>query len=324
MNVYFMLAFTRSLNQPNPVLVELIHALRRRHFEVEIGIGEELLAEPSGLVVEHDLCILKSHAPLWLSIAGMVHSRHGRLLNPYQACLATHNKIIASWWLHAAQIPTPPTWITGDLNLMARLASERPLIIKPYSGGRGIGVQVIRTPQELAEIQPPTEPVVIQEFIPNANEVKAYVVGQELFGLRKYETQRGSVREVCRISPEMRSIALHCGRLFGLGLYGLDFIEGPDGPVVVDVNYFPSYKGVPDAAKLIADYVDDYAHGRLAELIPGDRLADDWPILSQIGAVALPKSGYPPADLERDVRIGTDLRYYISRKDPDEARAIVR
>jgi hypothetical protein len=27
----------------------------------------------------------------------------------------------------------------------------------------------------------------------------------------------------------------------------------------VDVNYFPGYKGVPGAAKLIADYVYQYA-----------------------------------------------------------------
>ena len=36
-------------------------------------------------------------------------------------------------------------------------------------------------------------------------------------------------------------------------------VEGPDGPVVVDLNYFPSYRGVPKAAPLIADYIEDYA-----------------------------------------------------------------
>ena len=34
------------------------------------------------------------------------------------------------------------------------------------------------------------------------------------------------------------------------------------GPVVVDVNSFPGYAGVPGAAKVIADYIDGYAHGR--------------------------------------------------------------
>jgi hypothetical protein len=32
---------------------------------------------------------------------------------------------------------------------------------------------------------------------------------------------------------------------------------------VVDVNYFPGYKGVPNAAGMIADYIDDYAKGKV-------------------------------------------------------------
>ena len=36
-------------------------------------------------------------------------------------------------------------------------------------------------------------------------------------------------------------------------------IEGLDGPVVVDLNYFPSYRGVREAAPLIADYIEAYA-----------------------------------------------------------------
>jgi ribosomal protein S6--L-glutamate ligase len=70
------------------------------------------------------------------------------------------------------------------------------------------------------------------------------------------------------VSEEVREIALRCGRLFGLGLYGVDLVEGPDGPVVVDVNYFPSYIGVEEAAPLIAAYIADYARGTCRELAP--------------------------------------------------------
>jgi hypothetical protein len=49
----------------------------------------------------------------------------------------------------------------------------------------------------------------------------------------------------------------------------LDVIESPQGPYVVDVNYFPGYKGVPNAAAMIADYIDGYAQGRLTLRSPG-------------------------------------------------------
>jgi hypothetical protein len=50
--------------------------------------------------------------------------------------------------------------------------------------------------------------------------------------------------------------------VFGLGLYGLDVVEGLGGPYVVDVNYFPGYMDIPEAPRTLADYIGDYAHGR--------------------------------------------------------------
>jgi hypothetical protein len=37
---------------------------------------------------------------------------------------------------------------------------------------------------------------------------------------------------------------------------------------VVDVNYFPGYKGVPGAAAQIAEYIDGYAHNRHELALP--------------------------------------------------------
>jgi ribosomal protein S6--L-glutamate ligase len=66
------------------------------------------------------------------------------------------------------------------------------------------------------------------------------------------------------VSDEIRAIALRCGAEFGLNLYGLDVLETAGGPLVIDVNYFPSYKGVPDAASRLADDIHACAHARLA------------------------------------------------------------
>jgi ribosomal protein S6--L-glutamate ligase len=60
----------------------------------------------------------------------------------------------------------------------------------------------------------------------------------------------------------VRDIALRCGALFGMGLYGLDVLVPEGGPVVVDVNTFPGYGGVPGIASVIAEYIDGYARGR--------------------------------------------------------------
>jgi ribosomal protein S6--L-glutamate ligase len=61
------------------------------------------------------------------------------------------------------------------------------------------------------------------------------------------------------LDARTRDIVLKCGEVLGLHLYGVDLVRTERGPFVVDVNYFPGYKGVPGAAKLIADHVYRYA-----------------------------------------------------------------
>jgi predicted ATP-grasp superfamily ATP-dependent carboligase len=59
------------------------------------------------------------------------------------------------------------------------------------------------------------------------------------------------------VQPDVRmmDIALRCGATFGLDIYGVDTVETPQGPAVIEVNEFPNFTGVPDAATQIADYI---------------------------------------------------------------------
>src|SRR5439155_12983235 len=88
-------------------------------------------------------------------------------------------------------------------------------------------------------------PALVQQHIPGPGEdLKLYVVGDEVFAVRKPFTEMSySVpgRPV-PVDDDVREIGLRAGRALGLGIYGLDVIESPDGPVIVDANYFPGYK----------------------------------------------------------------------------------
>ncbi len=269
MRLYFMLAFTRSTLAPNPVLLELFEILHQRGHQIELGVASELMMDPAQLTVRNDLYVLKSHAPLWLSLAEILHLQHAHLLNPYLACMSVQNKIVAAQRLLIGGIPTPRTWVTGDLNLLNTLAEEHPLIIKPYIGGRGVGIVTVRNSHELAALPTPLQPVLVQEYIQSSrDELKVYVIGDQVLGIYKDSSSLVSMRRPYSVSDQVRAIALRCGRLFGLGLYGLDVLETPDGPVVIDLNYFPSYKGLPEAAGLLADYVEGYARADIAEPVP--------------------------------------------------------
>jgi ribosomal protein S6--L-glutamate ligase len=266
MRIRFLLA-RRIPDGPSEIVLAVAKILARQGFDVESTIAEEALQRPEEMGSEADLFVLKSYTPLSLTLAGVLHSAGARVLNPYPACAASRNKILAAQVLHAAAIPTPRSWVTANFTLLASLAREIPLVVKPCLGWRGQGVRVVRGEAELLALPVPQEPVLVQELIPGPGEdLRVYVAGDQVFATRKpFSSASYSVpgQEV-PVTDEVRRIALRCGEAFGLGLYGLDIIESPDGPRVVDVNYFPGYKGISRGPEAVASYIARYAQDRVS------------------------------------------------------------
>jgi ribosomal protein S6--L-glutamate ligase len=254
----------RSHAMPTPLLESVFARLELRGINVHWLVPEEQLTRADALEPEYDLYLLKSQSPLALSLAAILHAKGARLLNRYPACAAVRDKVIAAGRLRAAGVPAPRTWVTHDLGLLEPLLEQGlPLVVKPQNGLHGAGVQVLRRPADLAALPPPEGPQLVQDLVEGSSgsDLKLYAVGARVFGVRKPFTRDSYAEpgEPCEVPAAARDVALRCGRAFGLGLYGLDVIESADGPVVVDVNYFPGYRGIPRADALVADYVERLA-----------------------------------------------------------------
>jgi glutathione synthase/RimK-type ligase-like ATP-grasp enzyme len=70
---------------------------------------------------------------------------------------------------------------------------------------------------------------------------------------------RRSSAEIVPLDARLRALAFACGRPFGLALYGVDCVLGPEGPAVIEVNDFPNYSGIPEADEVLADLVVAWA-----------------------------------------------------------------
>jgi len=271
MKLFFMVV-RRVPPVPSPILLETYDILRGKGYEVGESIAEEILTKCDEVDVSSDLYILKSHTELSLSLAGALYTRGARLLNPYPSCALTQNKIIVSRLLSEAGVPAPRSWVTADFSLLQDLASQTKLIIKPYMGHRGAGIVKVENPADLDKVPKVEFPMIVQEFKPGSGEdLKIYVAGDQVYGVQKpfSETSFAVPGRPVPLTNEVVELSRKVGKACGLGLYGLDIIESPDGPFVVDVNYFPGYKGVPNAASMIADYIDRYAQGKIALSSPG-------------------------------------------------------
>ncbi len=266
LRVHFLLA-QRVPPTPSPVLVDVYERLRARGVAVDDSIPEQTLTSAEEFTVRHDLYVLKSHTELALSVAGTLSALGARLLNPHRSCLLTQDKITCTKLLADAGVPVPRFWVTGDFELMMPLLTRCPLIAKPHRGHLGSSIHVLRSPDDLASLRPTEGPFLFQQYVESEGEdLKAYVVGEDVFAVRK-QFSPASFQHFGRpaeVDARTRGIVLSCGRLLGLHVYGVDLVVTNDGPFVVDVNSFPGYKGVPGAAELIADYIYRYASQRVA------------------------------------------------------------
>ncbi|MEP6787894.1 MAG: hypothetical protein ABJB40_05650, partial [Acidobacteriota bacterium] len=216
-----MLSYTRT-KADRPEFAEVMANLSAEGFDVSVGVAESLAIRPEELRVEADLYILKSNSALWLNLAGVLDEQGAHILNPYPACVGTINKIRAAASLSAAQIPIPRSWVTGNLERILDATDVTQFLLKPNVGHGSAGIRLVRDRTELAAMQI-DDGMLVQELItPVEDELKFYVIGDRVFGIRKHADS--GLREPVTVEPILEDIALRCGRALGLEICGVDVL----------------------------------------------------------------------------------------------------
>jgi ribosomal protein S6--L-glutamate ligase len=242
----------------SPLMPEVLKLLRAFGANVDVIYPDDRCTDLDSLRVEHDLYVLRSDTELALGLAGALHAIGAPILNPWSVATMMKDKIAATRRLGAAGIPVPETHVTCLPQRLAPLLEKGPLVLKPCRGARGRGMRVVFEPDELDEAAM-GGPVLAQRYHrPDGPDRKIYCIGGQLFGvLRRYPALSYDEKfgESFSIAPELRDIALGCGAAFGVDLFGIDVVVSEGKPYVVDIRSFPGFKGVPDAALRLADYI---------------------------------------------------------------------
>ncbi|BFO18374.1 hypothetical protein SHKM778_47620 [Streptomyces sp. KM77-8] len=190
-------------------------------------------------------------------------------INNARAIRGVRDKALAAAIGLSRGLPLPATYAAALPELLGEIPeSEYPIVVKPADGSSGRAVHLVSSPRRLADMLPELAGegmLIAQPYVPNSGvDIKVYSIGDEL-----YATERRSplhpdhaVRERrVPLSAEIAAIAGQVGVVYGLDLYGVDVVLGPNGPVVVDVNDFPSFRQVPDAPVRLARAVLALAAG---------------------------------------------------------------
>jgi ribosomal protein S6--L-glutamate ligase len=245
------------------LVTDAARLLRERRHRVDLLYPEETLTELGALRPTYDLYVLKSRTDVTLSIAGALHAAGATILNPYPVSAACRDKVVASQLLRRAGVPLPEGYVAGSERELAPLLDDGPLVVKPYRGSQGHGVRVVRSPDELAPAASGHGPVFAQRYYePLGRDRKIYRIGDGIFGVKRVwpaRTLRDKLGEPFAVGDDLRKLALRLGTALGIDLYGFDVVLTERGPYVVDFSPFPGFKGVPEAASLLAEYIADRA-----------------------------------------------------------------
>lgn len=244
----------------SPIIAEMIGLLEEWGVSVKQLSPSTALADLAQLRVDCDLYVFKkSSSKLALSLGGALHAIGARMLNPYPVTAMLRDKIIASRVLQAHDVPTPDVYIVNSPMQLKPLLAAGPLVVKPYDGSQGRGVRVVENSAELREAALSDGLIFAQRYHrPQGRDYKIYCIGDQFFGVRRVwpaTTYTEKLGEPFTLTPEMRQIALRCGQAFGITLFGIDIVYSDGHPYVVDMSSFPGFKGVPNAALRLADYI---------------------------------------------------------------------
>lgn len=248
----------------------LVEELRRRGCAVTVidpGSSAISLTDDAWLM-GIDVCVARGRSDSVLTRLLAAERRGLPTLNRASAVAAVVDKASMAVALAGAGIPTPPTTLGSPAQLAAELPCDLyPVILKPIRGDNCRGVEICATAEAVRRAAPIEEPLLCQPFLSGDGcDLKLYAVGEAVWAVRKPSplSRHGSPSNghggltdatPVELTGSLRELALRCGVLFGLELFGVDCLLTAAGPVVIEVNEFPNYTGVPAADAALADHV---------------------------------------------------------------------
>lgn len=200
------------------------------------------------------------------------------VINPPEAVEHCVDKYDVLAILEENRIPVPRTAVTesasGALRAFHELGGD--VIVKPLFGSRGIGSTRVTDAEVAATIFRTITfhhgVVYLQEFIPHGfSDIRAFVIGERVVAAMKriantWKTNysQGAKPVSIRLKPELEEMAIKSAILAECRIAGVDILESSKGPIFVEVNSQPGWKGLQSATRVnIADEIVDFVLSEL-------------------------------------------------------------
>jgi len=175
-------------------------------------------------------------------------------------------------------IPVPHTAATENVDEALKAFNELggDVVVKPIFGSRGIGSTRVQD-SEIASTVFRTITfyhgvIYIQEFVHHGfSDIRAFVVDDRVVAAMrrvanswKTNYSQGARPEQIRLDKSMEETAIKSAKLIECKIAGVDILESPRGPLVVEVNSQPGWRGLQSVTRVnIADEIVDFVLSEL-------------------------------------------------------------
>ena len=199
------------------------------------------------IVVDKDKYILKA-----------LQNAHIRLFNSASSVEVCDDKMLTHFALAEIGIPMPTTvgiplnYVNGDATPFLKKAGQElgyPCIIKTNFGSMGSGVYLAHNEEELIALEKSLRPAstFLQQYVASSkgHDTRVICLGGKVIASYKRVSDSNDFRsnialgghgEKITLSPKGKEIAEKAAQHLGLDYCGLDLLDGPDGPLLCEVN----------------------------------------------------------------------------------------
>jgi RimK family alpha-L-glutamate ligase len=200
------------------------------------------------------------------------------VLNPPEAIEHCVDKYDILAILEEGGLPVPRTAVTENADEALRAFSELggDVVVKPVFGSRGVGSTRVND-QEVARtvfnaIRFAHGVIYLQEFVRHGfSDIRAFVVGNRVVAAmrrvaRDWKTNysQGARPVALSLDKSFEDVAVRSAQLVDCKIAGVDILESRRGPVVVDMNSQPGWRGLQSVARVnIADEILDFVLSEL-------------------------------------------------------------
>jgi RimK family alpha-L-glutamate ligase len=195
------------------------------------------------------------------------------IINPPLAIERSVDKYNSLTLFHENGLPVPRTAVTEShdeaLECFHELGGD--VVVKPLFGSRGVGAARINDPDIAARIFRTISfhhgVLYLQQFVNHGgSDIRAFVIGDQVVAAMrrvsanwKTNVSLGAKPVPLNLSEELEKLAIKAAKVIGCKVTGVDLIEGPDGPVLIELNSQPGWRGLQSVTKInIADEIISY------------------------------------------------------------------